>query len=78
MVAEREREVLVERIKAGLARVRAAGRVGGRKPTQLEWTLFEELTRQGLKMTDIAPRVGVSYTTLLVHVKRRLKESRRP
>jgi putative DNA-invertase from lambdoid prophage Rac len=72
-VAEMERGNIVERTKAGLARAKAQGRVGGRKPKALDWQLFEELTRQGLKLSEIAPRLGVTYPTLVIHIKRRLR-----
>jgi putative DNA-invertase from lambdoid prophage Rac len=77
-VAEREREVMIERIKAGMARVKAQGKKLGARYKVLDWNLYQQLMDEGRTIDDIAARLGVSKPTLYEHLRRRLKESRRP
>jgi putative DNA-invertase from lambdoid prophage Rac len=77
-VAEREREVMVERIKAGIARAKAQGVQIGPRRKVLDWKLYQQLTDEGRGVEDIAARLGVSKPTLYEHLRRRLMESRRP
>jgi len=63
-VAEREREVMVERIRAGMARAKAEGKKYGRPEKQVDWKRFNELVDQGMPINKIAPQLGVSHMTL--------------
>jgi len=64
-VARMERDRLIERTKAGLARARAQGRVGGRPRKHLP--LVEVALRmldEGATYRDVQKRYGVSESTL--------------
>jgi DNA invertase Pin-like site-specific DNA recombinase len=68
--AESERNILVERTKAGVAAARARGRVGGRKPKlskQKQAELKILLTDGSLSIESIAKSLGVSKTTLYAY-----------
>ena len=62
--AEREREVLIQRIKAGLTRARTEGKKLGPPYKSIDIELMKELLASGLKMTEIAESLGVSKPTL--------------
>jgi DNA invertase Pin-like site-specific DNA recombinase len=58
--AEFEREMIRERINAGLARAKAAGRIGGRPPvTSDKEARVRELLRDGMGIVKVAKQVGV-------------------
>src|SRR6266478_4696660 len=64
-VARMERDRLIERTRAGLARARAQGRVGGRPRKHLP--LVEaalKMLNQGASYEDVRKRYGVSESTL--------------
>ncbi|MFG1250262.1 recombinase family protein [Xanthobacter flavus] len=64
--AQLERDMIVERTKAGIAAARERGRMPGRRsmlPPEKRAEVIEHM-RNGLKFTDIAPLVGVSKSTL--------------
>ena len=65
-LAQMERELIVERTKAGLATARALGRFGGRKrkmtPSKLESA--RKLLASGIPPKDVAQNFGVSIPTL--------------
>ncbi len=65
-LAQMERELLVERTRAGLAAARRRGRFGGRKrrmtPGKLESA--RELLRSGMAPREVAQNLGVSIPTL--------------
>lgn len=72
--AEYERNILVERTKAGVAAARARGRVGGRPPKlskQKQAELKILLTDGSLSIESIAKSLDVSKTTLYAY-KRQL------
>ena len=73
-VAEREREVMIERIKAGIARARQEGKKLGAKPKRIDWDLFEQLTERGCTVSEIAKGLGVAKPTLYSHIRKRLQE----
>lgn len=69
--AEYEREVISERIRAGIAKAKAAGRRwGGRKPgartvlTQGTLRTIGILVREGMAKVEIARQLGVSRSTV--------------
>ena len=61
-----------ERVKAALARKRAAGERLGRTPLPIDWELLRELRARGFGVRRIAKALGVSVGT----VHKRLKEPR--
>lgn len=69
-LAVMERELILERTRAGLEAARRAGRVGGRKrvmtPAKLESA--RKLLTAGTPPKDVASSLGVSVATLYRHV----------
>ena len=65
-LAQMERELLVERTKAGLEAAKKRGRVGGRKrsmtPSKVE--AAKKLLAEGMPPRDVAQNLGVSIPTL--------------
>jgi DNA invertase Pin-like site-specific DNA recombinase len=71
-VAEFEREIIVERVKAGVAHAQAKGIHCGRPVIEIpSLAAAETLIRQGVPLRDVARQVGVSRSTL----RRRLVEA---
>lgn len=68
--AEYERQVIIERTKAGLERARLQGKHIGRPKKKVDRRKVEYYLRKGLHLTDIAKLMDVSYSTL----RRRIKE----
>ena len=65
-LAEMERELTVERTRAGLAVARLSGRKGGRKPkmTKSKIESAKKLLASGIAPKDVAKNLGVSIPTL--------------
>ncbi len=65
-LAEFERELIVERTKAGLESAKKLGRVGGRKRTMTDSKLAsaKKLLESGALPKDVAKDLGVSLATL--------------
>ena len=65
-LAEMERELTVERTRAGLAVARQLGRVGGRKRRMTETKIkaAKRLLADGTPPRDVAQNLGVSVPTL--------------
>lgn len=65
-LAQMERELLVERTRAGLAAARKLGRVGGRKRrmTDSKIKAARRLLVAGTLPRDVAENLGVSVSTL--------------
>jgi DNA invertase Pin-like site-specific DNA recombinase len=63
-IAEQERIRISERTKAGLARARKQGRVGGRRCRVFDRDHVRALAAQGLDSRLIAQQVGVSHMTI--------------
>lgn len=65
-LAEMERELIVERTRAGIAAARAAGRVGGRRPklTEEQWAQAGRLLRAGESRRRVALIYDVGISTL--------------
>jgi DNA invertase Pin-like site-specific DNA recombinase len=65
-LAQMERELLIERTKAGLAAARERGRVGGRKRSMTENKVeaAKKLLYEGMSAKDVAENLGVSIPTL--------------
>jgi len=63
-VAELERSLIVERVKAGLRNARAKGKRLGRPPKDLDKGTIATLRREGLGWRAIAKQLGVGVGTL--------------
>ena len=65
-LAEMERELIVERTRAGLEVARQLGRKGGRKPKMTESKVesAKKLLASGVPAKDVAKNLGVSVPTL--------------
>jgi DNA invertase Pin-like site-specific DNA recombinase len=65
-LAEMERELIVERTRAGLNVARQPGRKGGRKPkmTSSKIESAKKLLSRGVPPRDVAKKLGVSIPTL--------------
>lgn len=65
-LAQMERELLIERTKAGLEAARKRGRVGGRKRAMTESKVeaAKKLLYEGMAAKDVAENLGVSIPTL--------------
>jgi DNA invertase Pin-like site-specific DNA recombinase len=72
-LAQFERDIIRERVRAGLSSARARGRLGGRPKslTEQQIQVARTLVNSGQhKFTDIANQIGVSRTTLYRALKR--------
>jgi DNA invertase Pin-like site-specific DNA recombinase len=69
-LATMERELMLERTKAGLAAARSAGRVGGRRPvmTSAKRDAARKLLAANTPPRDVAASIGVSLATLYRHI----------
>ena len=70
-LAEFERELIIERTKAGLASARARGRSGGRKPKMTAAKLRLAQVAMGqpeTKVADLCLELGITRQTLYRHV----------
>ena len=65
-----ERQLISERTKAGIARLKAEGKQVGRRRKEVPRREVEKMLSEGLPLAFIARKFGVSVTTL----KRRLRE----
>ena len=65
-LAEMERELVVERTRAGVDVARQLGRKGGRKPKMTESKIesAKKLLASGVPPKDVAKNLGVSVSTL--------------
>lgn len=66
LMAEMERELIVERTKAGLEAARAQGRIGGRRPklTPEQWAQAGRLIASGVPRQKVAIIYDVGISTL--------------
>ena len=69
-LAEMERELTVERTRAGLEVARQLGRKGGRRPKMTESKIksAKQLLVSGMPPRDVAKNLGVSIPTLYRHI----------
>ena len=68
-VAQLERDIIAERVKAGLRRARANGKRLGRPQVAVEKQRLLKLHSQGLSSRDIAKTLGLSPSTVLRRLK---------
>jgi Resolvase, N terminal domain/Helix-turn-helix domain of resolvase len=65
VLAEFERDIIRERVKAGLAQARAVGRILGRPPSAAtKEQAVKQLFAKGLSQAKIARRVGIGRTSV--------------
>jgi DNA invertase Pin-like site-specific DNA recombinase len=69
-VAELERSLIVERVKAGLRNARAKGKHLGRPSKGVDAVKVIELRKQGLTWRRVGKQLGVAPRTALLAVKR--------
>lgn len=69
-VAEREREMLVQRTKDGMIRAKAAGKSIGRPRKELPLEQVTILTLKGVSKNRMAKELGVSKATLYKHLNK--------
>jgi DNA invertase Pin-like site-specific DNA recombinase len=62
--SEFERELIVERTLAGLARARKAGRIGGRPRVVVDRTKLEEMDADGMTTREIGSELGISAASV--------------
>jgi len=63
-MAEFEREIICERVVAGIQRAKAKGKRLGRPPVDVDPETVVGLRATGLSLRDIAKEVGVSAGTV--------------
>jgi DNA invertase Pin-like site-specific DNA recombinase len=64
MFAELEREILIERVRAGMARARAEGKRIGRPVRWVDTVELRRLRSEGRSIREIARHVGVPRSTI--------------
>ncbi len=64
-MAEYERSLIVERVRAGMASAKKRGKRVGRPKTVVSRTKLRSLKDEGLSNSEAARRLGVSRPTLL-------------
>ncbi len=62
-IAQLERSLIAERVRAGLRRARAEGRRLGRPPVQVDPARLESTVRRGLSVRDGAKELGISASS---------------
>ena len=70
-VAELKRNLIIERVRAGLRRARLEGRVLGRKPLEIDQMGLQRDRARGLSLAQLARAYKISWTS----VARALKQS---
>jgi DNA invertase Pin-like site-specific DNA recombinase len=67
--AELERSILIERVRAGMARARAEGKRIGRPVREVDLGLLQRLRAEGRSIRQIARQVGVPSSTVAKRLK---------
>ena len=70
-VAERERENLIERTKAGIERAREEGKQIGRPIREINWKEFDKWYNKKIPVKSISKIMGIPYPTLYAKVTER-------
>ncbi|MFU0945220.1 recombinase family protein [Kluyvera ascorbata] len=78
-LAEMERELIVERTRAGLAAARAEGRIGGRRPkfSKDEWAQMGRLIEGGMDRKQVAIIFDAGISTLYKKFPANVNEGKR-
>lgn len=63
-VAQLERDIIAERVKAGLRRARQRGKRLGRPRSRVDREKLSRLRSEGLSQREMADRLGVSHATV--------------
>jgi len=63
-VAQLERDIIAERVKAGLRRAKANGKKLGRPKALVEVEALRGLRSEGLSLRQIGNQLGISRTTV--------------
>ena len=63
--AERERDLLIERTKVGIARAKAEGKHCGRPYKDIDMKKIEKLHSQGMNYREISEALNIPYPTLM-------------
>ncbi len=74
--AEREREMLIERTRAGLERARREGKRLGRPPVDLDAARINQLRQQGMSYEKIARDQDCSTATITRFIRRQKRADR--
>ena len=64
-VAERERELLIERTKNGIERARKEGKKLGRPAREIDWKKVSDFRNKGISYSAISRILDVPYSTLI-------------
>ena len=64
-VAERERELLIERTRNGIERARKEGKKLGRPAREIDWKKVNEYRSKGISYSAISRILDVPYSTLI-------------
>ncbi len=73
-MAQREREMLIERTRAGIERAKSEGKRLGRPPTQINWNKVDEYIEKGLSISAISILMNIPYPTLVRRIHQRKKQ----
>ena len=68
-IAELERSLIVERIKAGMRRAKMEGQRLGRAPLEINRDALVEDRRAGMSLTNVAKKYGVSRASVVRFVR---------
>jgi len=63
-IARLERDIIADRVKSGMRRAKASGKAVGRPKAHVSPLQVERLRRSGLKLPQVAAKLGVSESTL--------------
>ncbi|MBE7465964.1 MAG: recombinase family protein [Planctomycetes bacterium] len=64
VLAEMERELIVQRVQAGLARARREGKRLGRPPVVIDWTRLQKYARKHMSVRAMSKHLGISRGTV--------------
>ena len=70
-VAELERSLIAERVRAGLRNARAKGKLLGRPTIHVAAADIRDLLKQGMSMSEVGERFGISAATVCRRVQGR-------
>lgn len=63
-MAELERNIIIERVKSGMANAKAKGKAIGRKPVTVDCEAVARLKQEGFSIRAIASRLGLTKSTV--------------